>query len=103
MAAVLPSLATFLVVVLSVSVSGALGTRGSGSAGSSHVPTTEALVTNVVGLASQDPNVVMFRAHSEATTYWQVAVLTRQIAGTWEASPALAQALAGRKPAPGGD
>jgi Transglutaminase-like superfamily len=103
MAAVLPSLAAFLVVVLSVSVSGALGTRGSGSAGSSHVPTTEALVTNVVGLASQDPNVVMFRAHSEAATYWQVAVLTRQIAGTWEASPALAQALAGRKPAPGGD
>jgi transglutaminase-like putative cysteine protease len=102
-ASVLPPLAAFLVVVLSVSVSGALGTRGSGSAGSSHVPTSEALVTNVVGFASQDPNVVMFRAHSKATTYWQVAVLTRQIAGTWEASPGLARALAGRKPASGGD
>ncbi len=102
-AAVLPPLAAFLVVVLSVSVSGALGTRGSGSAGSSNVPTTEALVTNVVGLAAQDPNVVMFRAHSRAATYWQVAVLTRQVAGTWEASPGLARALAGRKPASGGD
>jgi hypothetical protein len=102
-AALLSPLAAFLVVVLSVSATGALGTHGSGSADSSDAPTTEALVTNVVGFAAQDPNVVLFRAHSETPTYWQVAVLTRQIGGTWDVSQDLARALAGREGASGGD
>jgi transglutaminase-like putative cysteine protease len=101
-AALLLPLAAFLVVVLSVSVSGAIGTRGSGSADSSDAPTTEALVTNVVGFAVQDPNVVLFRAHSDAPTYWQVAVLTRQSGGRWEVSPDLGRVLAGKESAPSG-
>jgi transglutaminase-like putative cysteine protease len=101
-AALLSPLAAFLVVVLSVSVSGAIGTRGSRSSDSSDAPTTEALVTNVVGFAAQDPNVVLFRAHSETPTYWQVAVLTRQTGGTWEVSPELGRVLAGKESASSG-
>ena len=94
--ALLPPLAAFLIAVFSVSVSGALGTRGGGP-GKSGAPTTEALVTNVVGFAAQDPNVVLFRARSEDPTYWQVAVLTRQVGGMWEVSPGLARVLAGEE------
>ncbi len=97
MAALLPPLAAFLVVVLSVSVSGALGTGGAGSAHAPGALTTEALVTNVVGFAAQDPNVVLFRAHSGAPTYWQVAVLTKDNGGTWGVSPDLGRVLAGKE------
>ena len=51
--------------MLSVSLSGALGTSGGGSIDSSQESTVEALVTNVVGFASQDPNVVLFRAQQQ--------------------------------------
>jgi Transglutaminase-like superfamily/Domain of unknown function (DUF4129) len=100
--ALLPPLAAFLAVVLSVSVSGALG-NGGGSDGSSRAPTTEALVTDVVGFAAQDPNVVLFRARREVPTYWQVAVLTRQVDGTWKVPPGLARVLAGKEPPSTGD
>ena len=96
--ALLPPLAAFLVVVLSVSVSGALGTHGGGSADFSRAATTEALVTNVVGFAAQDPNVVLFRAHTETPTYWQVAVLTKDVGGAWGVSPELGRVLAGKEP-----
>ena len=101
--ALLPPLAVFLVVVLSVSVSGALGTRGGGSADSSRTATTEALVTDIVGFAAQDPNVVLFRAHTETPTYWQVAVLTTQVDGKWEVPPELGRVLAGKEPRSSGD
>ena len=82
--------------MLSVSLSGALGTSRGGSIDSSQESTVEALVTNVAGFASQDPNVVLFRASSKIPTYWQVAVLTRQVDGTWEVPSTLARALAGK-------
>ena len=94
--ALLPPLGAFLAVVLSVSVSGALGTSRGGSTDSSQESTVEALVTNVVGFASQDPNVVLFRASSKIPTYWQVAVLTRQVDGTWEVPSTLARVLEGK-------
>jgi transglutaminase-like putative cysteine protease len=94
--ALLPPLGAFLAVVLSVSLSGALGTSRGGSINSSQESTVEALVTNVVGFASQDPKVVLFRASSKIPTYWQVAVLTRQVDGTWEVPSTLARVLEGK-------
>jgi transglutaminase-like putative cysteine protease len=94
--ALLPPLAVFLAVVLSVAGSGALGTGRGQAFDSSGAPTAEALVSNVVGFAAQDPNVVLFRARTEVPTYWQVAVLTRQVDGTWEVAPRLGRAIAAR-------
>ena len=62
--------------------------------GATNIPTTEALATDVVTFADQHPDVVLFRVRSTFQTYWQVAVLTRQVGDTWQASPALVKALA---------
>jgi hypothetical protein len=76
-----PPLIVFWALVAAVWGSGAVG-AGSPSA-SSTAPTTEALVTNVVGFAQEDPNVLLFRARTAVPTYWQVAILTEEANGSW--------------------
>ena len=96
-----PPLAVFWAVVVTVSASGAIGSSASSSAAAANTSTVEALVTNVVGFAERDPGVVLFRARSTLPTYWQVAILTKEIGGTWEISSNLARAIGGHGPAPG--
>ena len=98
-----PPLAVFGTIFVAVSGSGALGTNSSGSLDSSSTPTAEALVANVIGFAEHDPDVVLFRARSALPTYWQVAILTRQVGDTWEVSSSLARAIAGHGAPPPGD
>lgn len=96
-----PPLIVFWALVAAVGGSGAVG-AGSSQSGSATAPTTEALVTSVIGFAQQDPNVLLFRAHTALPTYWQVAILTQQANGTWGVPTTVARAVRrGRDPGNG--
>jgi transglutaminase-like putative cysteine protease len=75
---------TALGVGASTSATGSAPGAGEGSA----VPPTDlSLTSRLVALEVDDANVVLFRAHSTISTYWEVAVLNVLRHGVWVAGP----------------
>jgi transglutaminase-like putative cysteine protease len=61
-------------------------------------PSALSLATNLVGVERRDANVVLFRAKSPVSTYWQVATLTTYVADQWLPDPATTALLNGSIP-----
>jgi len=97
-------------VVASASLAAAALTAGwSATAGSDVVspggpvvpavaPSALSLVTNLIGLESRDANVVLFRAKSPVSTYWQVATLSTYVGNRWLPDPATTALMNGSVP-----
>ena len=64
-------------------------------------PSALSLATNLIGVESRDANVVLFRAKSPVSTYWQVATLTNYVGDQWLPDPATTALMNGSVPTPG--
>jgi transglutaminase-like putative cysteine protease len=61
-------------------------------------PSALSLATNLIGVESRDANVVLFRAKSPVSTYWQVATLTNYMGNQWLPDPATTALMDGSIP-----
>jgi transglutaminase-like putative cysteine protease len=61
-------------------------------------PSALSLATNLIGVESRDANVVLFRAKSPISTYWQVATLTTYMDDQWLPDPATTALMDGSIP-----
>jgi transglutaminase-like putative cysteine protease len=61
-------------------------------------PSALSLATNLIGVESRDADVVLFRAKSPVSTYWQVATLTTYVGNQWLPDPATTALMEGSVP-----
>jgi transglutaminase-like putative cysteine protease len=61
-------------------------------------PSALSLATNLIGVESRDADVVLFRAKSPVSTYWQVATLTTYVGDQWLPDPATTALMNGSVP-----
>ncbi len=61
-------------------------------------PSALSLATNLIGVESRDADVVLFRAKSPVSTYWQVATLTTYAADEWLPDSATTASMNGPVP-----
>lgn len=94
-AAVVAAALCALVVATTASAGGA-GRAGPGAAGGPAV-TADAwsLVTELTGLETHDPDLVLFTARTDVPSYWQVTSLTVFAGGVWQPDAATDNALLG--------
>jgi len=64
-------------------------------------PSALSLATDLTGVERHDAAVVLFRATSPVSTYWQVASLTTYLGNRWVPDQATSALLAGAAPVPG--
>jgi len=64
-------------------------------------PSALSLATDLVGVERRDADVVLFRARTPISTYWQVATLTEYEGGQWRPDPATTALMGGSVPTAG--
>jgi transglutaminase-like putative cysteine protease len=70
----------------------------SGQTGPAVAPSALSLATDLTGVETRDANVVLFRAKTPVSTYWQVTALTVFAGDQWVPDPATAALLNGSTP-----
>ncbi len=100
------------VVLVAISLGTAALTLGwSGVAGSGVIapggeavpavtPSALSLATDLIGVETRDANVVLFRATTPVSTYWQVTDLNTFVGNQWVPDPATTALLRGSSPTP---